>query len=280
MPWNPASTFVEVFLNGQYQGTYQLTQNIKVATDRVNIDELKGSHTDPSVITGGYLLEVDYKLDGDAYFTTPRGVSVVFQGPEKPNTAQFAYLRSYIETLEQVLYSDNFADPEVGYRAYIDVDAFIRWYLVNEIFKNNDAIMWTSCWMYKPRNGKLIMGPLWDFDISGGNININGNDNPVGWWVRNSTWISRMFEDPYFTARVTDVWNEIKTTHLLDMFESIDPMTNSLQQSQLNNFQRWPILGAYVWPNAVVTGSYDGEVGYFKTWLQTRIDWMDAQLNQ
>ena len=71
-----------------------------------------------------------------------------------------------------MLHSDGFADPATGYAAYIDVDSFVRWYLVNEVFRNVDANMWSSCWMYKPRGGKLFMGPLWDFDLAAGNVEL------------------------------------------------------------------------------------------------------------
>jgi hypothetical protein len=63
------------------------------------------------------------------------------------------------------------------------------------------------------------------------------------------------------------------------ILDNIDDSVLLLAQAQANNFQRWPILDEWVWPNAVVTGSYEGEVQYLKEWLQTRIDWMDAQFN-
>ena len=52
-----------------------------------------------------------------------------------------------------------------------------------------------------------------------------------------------------------------------------------LQQAQLNNFQRWPILETYVWPNYRIPGSFSGEIDYLDSWLSARIAWMDAQFN-
>lgn len=277
MAWTPATEFVEVFLNGEYLGLYQLGQHIEVSADRVDIEELGPDDTDADALTGGYLLEVDARLDGDFHFTTGLGVPIVFQGPDEPNAEQYAYMSGYIAEFEQALWSEAFADPEQGYAAYIDVDSFIRWYLVNEIFKNNDSIMFSSCWMYKDRGGKLHMGPLWDFDIAAGNINYNGNDDPAGWWVSRASWFDRLFQDPAFVERVAQRWQAIRVTLLPQMLGAIHEDAQRLDLAQRNNFQRWPILDTWVWPNAVVTGRYEDEVGYLHDWLEARIAWLDVQ---
>jgi len=224
-------------------------------------------------------LEVDFRQDGHTIFSSIENLPIVFQDPEEPVQLQEDYIRGYIDEFETVLNSGDFADPATGYAAYIDVDSFIRWFLVNEIFRNRDANMWSSCWMYKPRDGKLHMGPLWDFDIAGGNIDYDGAYGTAGWWVRDAPWFSRLFEDPVFAARVKQVWNEIHADQLPELFESIPAHAAVLQQSQLNNFQRWPILEMYVWPNYRITGTYDGEVDFLQSWLSERIAWMDAQFN-
>jgi len=279
MTWTPRSAFVELWLNGRYDGVYLLMENIKVAKDRVNIDELGAGDVGADGISGGYLLEVDFRQDGHTMFSAIDHLPFVFQDPEEPALAQEEYIRGYIDDFEAVLYSADFANPTTGYAAYIDVDSFIRWFIVNEVFRNRDANMWSSCWMYKPRGGKLHMGPLWDFDIAAGNINYDAAYLTSGWWVRDAPWFSRLFQDPVFAARVRQIWNDIKADELAALPQSIDTHAAALQQAQLNNFQRWPILENYVWPNNRIPGSYAGEVDYFKSWLDARIDWMDAQLN-
>lgn len=279
MPWTPRAEYVEVFHGGRYLGIYQLMENIKVASDRVDIDELDEDDVAAPEITGGYLLEVDFRQDGHTMFSASENLPIVFQDPEEPTAAQEAYIQGYIDQLENALNSAAFADPATGYAAYIDVDSFVRWYLVNELFRNRDANMWSSCWMYKPRGGKLHMGPLWDFDISAGNINYDDAYLTAGWWVRDAPWFSRLFQDPAFVARVRQVWNEIKAEQLPEMFQSIAARSATLQQAQLNNFQRWPILETYVWPNNRIPGSYAGEVEYLVSWLTTRAAWMDSQFN-
>lgn len=279
MTWTPNARFVELHVNNQYQGVYLLIENIKVATDRVNIDELDEGDIAADVITGGYLLEVDFRQDGYTMFTAIDDLPIVFQSPEEPAPEQEAYINGYLNQFEAVLHSPNFADPVTGYAAYIDVDSFIRWFLVNEIYRNVDANMWSSCWMYKPRGGKLHMGPLWDFDISAGNIDYNNAYLTAGWHIRNAPWFERLFQDPAFLARTRVIWNEIRNDELPAMMQSIAPQAAALQQSQLNNFQRWPILETYVWPNNRIPGTFAGEVDYLTTWLNARIAWMDSQFN-
>jgi len=277
MPWTPRTAFVELYLNNRYDGVYLLAENIKIAKDRVNIDELEDEDVAADHISGGYLLEVDFRHDGHTMITATDQLPIVFQSPEEPAPAQEAYIKGYIDEFERVLHSADFANPVTGYAAYIDVDSFIRWFLVNEIFRNRDANMWSSCWMYKPRGGKLHMGPLWDFDIAAGNINYDNGYLAAGWWVHDGPWFERLFEDPVFVARVRQIWSEIEADQLPAMLASIGAHATALQQSQLNNFQRWPILESYVWPNFSIPGSYPAEISYLNNWLTTRITWLGGQ---
>lgn len=279
MAWTPRTASVEVFLNGVYNGVYLLSENIKVAEDRVNIDELGEEDVGPEVVSGGYLLEVDFRRDGYTIDTAIEELPIVFQDPEEPALEQEAYITNYLNEFEAVLHSEDFADPVSGYAAYIDVDSFIRWYLVNEIFRNVDANMWSSCWMYKPRDGRLHMGPLWDFDLAAGNANYSDAFVTSGWWVREGPWFSRLFEDPAFLARVREIWNEIASDQLPALLQAIQTRATSMQQAQLNNFQRWPVLESYVWPNYTIPGSYAGEIAYLDDFLRARIAWMDSQFN-
>ena len=59
LPWTPAQQPVEVVINGDYRGLYFLTESIRIEEDRVNITELDDNVSDPSLISGGYLVELD-----------------------------------------------------------------------------------------------------------------------------------------------------------------------------------------------------------------------------
>ena len=278
LPYAPRSRAVEVFLNGEYEGAYQLMENIKISTSRVNIPKLTSADIAADAVTGGYLLEIDQRRDGTIIYDTAHGLPIVVQDPDPITPEQWTYISSYLQQTEDTIYSENFADPSTGYEQFINSQTFIDWYLVNEIFKNQDAKFFSSIWMYKERGGKLSLGPVWDFDLGAGNVDYDVTDDPTGWWVREGPWMSRLFEDPAFEARVQARWQELKAGQIDTIIKFIDQNAAALDQSQKNNFQRWPILGVYVWPNPVITGSYEGEVNQLKQWLTTRIQWMDSQL--
>lgn len=273
----PRARYVEVILNGEYLGNYLLTDQIEIGETRVNIPELKESSTD---ISGGYLLEVDERLDAPNWFRTLLNVAFTVKSPENITPAQFNYIKDYVQQIEYALYNPNFTDSATGYTKYINTETFINWYLVNELLKNNDAVFFSSVFMYKDRNAKLSMGPIWDFDLAVGNANYNGNNDPRGWWVKQSVWINRLFDDPAFVKKVKDRWNILKETQVSSLYTFINETGVYLKYSQKENFKKWDVLYNYTWPNPVALGSYDAEVQHMKDWLSQRISWMDNEINK
>lgn len=196
LDWTPRTHFVELMLNDEYCGTYQLCEKIEIADSRVN------------VTNNGYLLEVDQASrmeEDDVYFTTDRILLNIKDPDVKMNSDEYNWIKNYVCLAETVLYSDDFLNSDTGYKKYIDINSFVDWYLINEIAKNNDAIFYSSCYMNIAPNGKLKMGPIWDFDIALGNINYNNNQVPEGFWIKSASWISRMFDDPEFVNLVKNV---------------------------------------------------------------------------
>jgi len=285
MQYTVRSRHVELMLNNEYMGVYQLAEHVRVNKNRVNITELKISDTDPDKITGGYFIEIDSRYGEDYCFPSNASSEMVFclVSPETLNEpgweAHKTYITDYLKDTENALYSNNFNNDEQGYRAYMDVDSIINYYLVNELFKNVDGNLRLSTFMFKPRNGKLTFGPLWDFDIAIGNVNYGGADSIYGWHIRTAPWFTRMFSDTRFEQEVQQRWQLLKDGNLLpDLAAYIDQRAAHLEEAQQRNFVRWDILGKYVWPNRVVTGSYEGEVTELKKWLTDRYHWMDTNL--
>jgi hypothetical protein len=281
LQWTPRSRHVQLYLNNEYLGSYQLVEAIKIDENRVNIKDITKKNPQR-----GYILEIDVR-EGEAFhFTTTRGVVFNCSDPDEDldetitgdTQTIIQKIQADVQDVEDVLYSDDFSDPDDGYRMYLEVDSFIDWYLVNEITKNNDAVFHNSVYMYY--NGeKYCMGPVWDFDISMGNINYNGNDNPEGFWIKGSPWISRLFEDPAFVSQVKDRWNT-KKNEFFALQQYIGERATYINSAQTQNFRKWDILGVYVWPNAVVPGSYQGEIDYLKSWFAKRLSWFDTAINQ
>ena len=284
MEYTPRSQFVDLDVNGSYQGVYQLTEQIRIAPDRVNIPELKVTDTSATAITGGYLMEVDERR-GEAFCFNSTATPMIFclSNPETLNDPAWArqrtYITDYIRQVDASIFGPQFADPLQGYAAYIDVESAIAYYLLNELVKNVDGNLRLSTFLYKKRSGKLTFGPLWDFDLALGNVNYFGADLTDGWYIRTAPWFTRLFQDPAFANRVKARWNLMKSDGTLTRLEeAINLRRAYLSKVQVRNFQRWPILSTYVWPNRVVTGSYEGEVMAMSGWLFARRQWMDAQL--
>lgn len=268
LEWTPRSEYVELVLNGEYQGIYQLCEKIKTDANRVNVGK------------NGYILEADQleRLDpDDVYFTTQRQLFNIKEPELTEGDAAYNKIKDYVTACENALYSDDFLDAENGYKKYIDLESFADWYLVNEITRNNDAIFYSSVYLNKTADGKLKMGPVWDFDISMGNIDYNNNWETEGWWIRNSKWIERLFLDPEFLQLVRTKYEALYNNRY-QLIELITRDADYLKYSASEDDDKWHTLNNYTWPNYVVLGSYDKEVQYLKEWLLKRMDWMKASL--
>ncbi len=169
LSFTPTYRYVEVILNGRYDGLYMLGEQVEVDSGRVELDEMGPTDNSGEALTGGYMLEFDFRLDTavEPGFVSGEGVKVAIKEPDPPAHEQAAYIRSYFNAFEAATLSPTFADPVTGFRSYLDVDAFIDWYIIAELTRQQDAA-WASTFLTKPRNGKLTFGPVWDFDLSMG----------------------------------------------------------------------------------------------------------------
>jgi hypothetical protein len=289
----PRTRFIELFLNtgtgnvsmDDYLGVYVLMEKIKIAPGRVDITPLDTDDNTAPEVTGGYIVKKD-KLDGgDVTFRTSRGQELIYDDPVGADMTQIQrdWIRDFINAFEATLYGANFRDPIKGYAAFVDVDAFIDHHILVETAKNIDGFR-LSTYMFKDRNGKLNMGPVWDYNLSLGNADYLEGWIPTGWYNRqlgegDYPWWRRLFEDPEFRLRYADRWFELRrdlfaTERLLGM---IDEYAALLEEPQQRNFDRWPILGRYLWPNGFVGTTYRQEIDWMKNWLGARLAWMDGQ---
>lgn len=127
--------------------------------------------------------------------------------------------------------------------------------------------------------GKLKMGPVWDYDIALGNVNYNNNYDPTGFWIKNSKWISRLFEDPAFVELVKERYNNLRGIILNNIIAELNQDASYLSWSMIENNNKWGTLYTYTSPNDVIWGSYNNEIQYLKTWLSQRISWLDKAIN-
>ncbi len=301
----PRTELVELVINGQYVGVYVFMERIKQNPGRVNIDELEYDDLTGNDLTGGYIVKVDKTTGGGIVaWTSPflqappawGDVNYQLHDPEieEIHPTQLDYIENYITDFETALDGPDFDDPVDGYRPYIDVKSFIDFMIVNEISKNVDGYR-ISTFLHKERDsegGKLVAGPLWDFNLAWGNANYCEGGLTTGWEIyfndvcggggglNNPFWWNRLVMDPEYTHQLNCRWQELRMTtlHTDSILNFIDEMEIYLADAAERNFQRWPILGTYVWPNNYIGDTYAEEMEYMRTWTTNRLEWMDDNM--
>jgi hypothetical protein len=292
----PRTRFVELVINGDYVGVYVLMERIKIDNNRVDIATLDPDEISGDDVTGGYILRVD-KIDGNdfpqwASVPSPQlagAATINFQyfDPKGEDlvSAQQTYIKDFILKVGSSLTSTDFKGVN-GYRKYIDVPAAIDFMISNEIGKNVDGYIF-STYMHKNKDsegGKLVMGPLWDFNLCYGNVDYWANSQFAPGWMWNDGqrmfWFRRMMADPWFAGQMKCRWTELRSTWMTNEYFTnyIDSMGAVLDEAQDRNFKRWPILGTYIWPNQFVGLTYQQELDFLKQWTIERLNWIDANL--
>lgn len=301
--WAPRTQFCEVILNGTYIGVYVLMESIKQNPGRVNIDKLNVDDTLGIELTGGYIIKIDKTTGGGEIAWTspylsqdPGDGQIEFQLHDPPlnelHPVQKAYIQDFITDWEIALKISSFTNPFSGYKAYIDVLSFIDYFLITELSKNVDGYR-ISTFLHKQRTsegGKLIAGPLWDYNIAWGNVNYCEGDLTTGWEINfndicggqweNPFWWKRLLQDPLYANDVKCRWTTLRQTIFSDsaLVSYIDSNAAALQTPAARHYQKWPILGTYVWPNNFIGQNYQDEINYLKTWIQSRTAWMDVNM--
>lgn len=294
MDYTPQGRLVDMMLNGEYLGSYQLLDHPDVNKHRVNITELEPEDTTGSALTGGYLVEIDaYASAEKKYFTTSSSaynLPVSLKSPDADDItpAQFSYIRSAFSRMAKTVKASYFNNPVFGFRRYLDEDSFLRNFLVNETVANSDAL-W-SVRMYKERDSlRFHTGPVWDFDLAFEN---DSRIHPVSQYsdfvsfTPNATSAGDMRS---FTKRIVgadslrlrELWSRARydgglTVEALENF--VDSLTAEIDESQKLNFIRWPILSEKVLVNYQALGSYEAEVGTLRDFIRERIPWLDRKI--
>ena len=304
--------FVDVSINGTYNGLYVLMEKLKRDSNRIDLNKLKPEEISGEDLTGGYILKID-KSDApdDTYYsdetaitstyapnnsTSGQKIHFLYDTPkaEEIVTEQKEYISNYMNEFENALAGDNFMGPVNGYSKYIDPDSFIDFFLLNELSNNVDGYR-LSTWLTKDKNGKLNMGPIWDFNLAFGNCNYCGGDRTDVWTYKFNSrcpgdiwqipfWWDRLMEDPTFVANLKSRWQELRGGAFSNgaIMSKIDRYVETLRLAGAidDNFEKWPVLGQYVWPNNFVGNTYSEEINYIKNWINNRLSWMDNAIMQ
>ena len=298
--------FCEVVINNDYMGLYILQEKVKRDKNRVNIKKLESEDLSGDALTGGYIMKIDRIDPGDKYFNSifpsvypktprqPSPISYIYVYPNADNilTAQQEYIKNYITEFETSLSNSTFNDPFIGYYDFVDMDALVDYFLINEFAKTVDAYR-LSFYMYKNRDSegrKLVFGPIWDYDLAFGLADYGNAWLSNGWEADSNPyegiwsvpfWTKKIFNDPLFKNKLAKRWNELKNTvfNLTGILNYIDQTVIDINIPISRNFVRWPIIGEYQWPEYYVGESYKQEVLYLKGWIIHRYNWIDANIS-
>lgn len=292
MAYTPYCRFVDVIYNGEYEGCYQLCDQIDVREGRVDITEMTPDDNAGDALTGGYLLEVDaYAQHETSWFTAVHNLPVTIKSPEDDEitTAQRNYIEKYFNQMVNAVYATNYTDPENGYRKYLDLDSFLRYFICNELNGNPDA--YWSTYMYKERgDDRFHTGPVWDIDLGFNNEkSIYDIDNRPKFIYNYGShagdmhlFVRRIVEnDSEARHRLSVIWSALRQDpdFCADYFNAlIDNYAKELEQSQQLNFVRWPILDKKVHHNPVVYYTYSGEVEAVKSYITKRFARLDKMI--
>ena len=329
LQYSPANAHVDLYIDGEYKGVYLLTDKIEVGKDRVAISDLqkaterlndkpldqykrfgnrnykkdtgKGYRIpiDPLDITGGYLLELDYPnryIDAASGFVTKRGQAVNIKEPELASEKQVYWIRSMVQAFENALRANNGTDKATGkyYADFIDMDSFVKKFILEEVVKNLDANK-SSQYFYKPPDhisDRLFAGPAWDYDSALGNFAPQynpkfmlpqnlcaGTDTAMGYY-----WWSALYRQPDFYSEVLRVYHEVYVP-LLNVLAgsaegtgrlmSVDAYAKKIEAATAMNFIRWPMVKNR--SNHVNAGTtYQDQIKHLKDFITKRAMFLDA----
>lgn len=285
MDFSPSYTFIDVYINGVYQGNYLLTDQIEVTNDRVNIEE-----NVPDIDTG-YLVEFDIGLYREIeqqgftdqnYFLLDEWIPMVLKSPDSSDShyseAQKDYIDNYFNDLLNTLRNQE------DYSELLDDSTFIDWYIVNEIMQNVDA-GYSSVFFYKDKGGPVKMGPVWDFDLSSGNAGYIPRD-PESFWVYRqdgNPFIYYLMQYSEFVDKLQDRWNELYYPVLRNVPETVLLFSDSITESRYQNFELWDVIGVdqswYTAPELLALTEYNDHIWHLYDFLETRITWLNEEIN-
>ncbi len=284
--YTPDQINADVFLNGEYIGVYGFAEKIEFDGNKLDYT------SERDVCNTSYLFEVGYNFDGTMqdglnYFDTEAVKHIVIKEPDisKSFNEQYIYIRNYVRRAEKAI-KDKKDSSE-----YIDIDSLIDYMIVLELTNNTESALYRSCFFYKPKDGKLKFGPVWDFDVAFGN-HIGDIENYDGWCTAEATydklfnggvnWFTYLMQDKTFVKLLRDRWNEKKELLLKTALDEADRQYSLLCRSAQKNFERWDIMDQIIGVSPLdpnIYNTFDSQVNYLRDFINTRYKWIDRELN-
>lgn len=296
--YTPYCQPVDVILNGEYRGCYQLTDQVDVREHRVDITEMKPEDNSGEALTGGYFIEIDARASQEInHFWSSAGIPVVIKSPDddKITSQQKKYIKDAFNNLESRVFSTHFTHDEWGYYNYLDIESFVKHCIIGELSGNTDT--YWSTFMYKERgDDKFYTGPVWDFDIAFDNDSRTHTElnNPTDFLYATGVssmasskmreFVNRIIkEDPVANARMKEIWAQLRSSGVItpeSLVQWVNETEKYLDQSQKLQYTRWGNLHFNVNMNFQALGSYPAEVDMVRKYINRRVTDLDEIINR
>lgn len=277
MDFVPGYKYVDLFINGDYRGTYMISDHAEVGSHRIPVDE----------DTGWY---VEFQGRGDMLdppmcFSSPLQMNVKNPEPEDETdeaqrNAVMAPMQEWFADVWSAGWNDaTLTDPAVGWRAYNDEESWLKFILVTELTGDYDGYMTVKA--YREADGKLCLGPIWDKDLAYGNITC-GNDEAMVADIENGTfraYVKKLYGDSEFINRLRVTFQKMVDDGLEQFIHNkIEEVAATIQETWTLNSSRWgvtkPTGSMQVFDQWTDHASY---VNQLKQWLTTRISFLQEQ---
>lgn len=270
MAWTPSFRPVEVVLNGDYIGLFFLTETIRIDENRVNIYEQQNRETNPDLIKGGWLVEVDNYHDEDQ-ITIPEcskwNLTLRYHSPEDLSNAQLQWLTDEFKSINAAVYSAD--KTSTAWEDYIDVESMARFFILQEVMDNPDGFH-GSFYLHKDLadNARWVAGPIWDLVC----YNREKTDYTFRMKVHygfTPHWIGEIIQYDSFCKAVERVWREVYPARLSEIYNQIDEIVLPLGSAWANDYARW---------NEDPTQTAQLRADRIKNALRRNIEWFDNHL--
>ena len=313
LAYTPKSVCVDVVISGEYYGSYQLCQQVRVGKNNVNIYDLEEhQETEEPGITGGYLLSMGeaWLTEDDVENLEGAGGRFRLEKPEYDDSypadakeAQLAYINNYLDELDTLINNldddnpDNDTIDGKTWRDYMDEDSYIDYFFMQEFSQNGDAFGSNSTYLYKDKGGKLFWGPLWDFDFvawaayATDYLSSRGVDSFE--MIGSCPWMDTLLEnDPEFKQKVIDRWAELSEIIGAAAEDGglIDQYKEQTYYSALANYMARPTYlaeGEDYWGGVIelvdengdpYVLNYTNEINRLKNYIMARKAWLDENI--
>lgn len=284
MPFTNHTRFVEVFLNGDYVGVYQLTEKVEIGSNRVNIDE-----------EGGVLLSFDQD-DGpalspdatDNFWSEVYSLPLCVKEPEDLPQEQMDAIKADFAVLERAVKARDYA----AVSDLMDIPSFISILQLHEFLYNVEIDAPRSLYLYKDKGGKYTFGPVWDwdaaydFDWSNWTENhtyfadykklIYGRDpvKATGANYQINKFFRDLFGDETFVAQYKQAWANVSDDIYSRNWQEIQKYIAELDKgAYARDVARWPLKNPNWWESDYVV---QDELEKMSTWLWKRKDYLDG----